>query len=405
MTDTPEEQQAAARIATSTVGSKENLKSASASPARSDKSSDSEGKNVREKLKDTQIDTQAKPDAIRSVDQPMNEAPNGNAKIGDQSVSGSDSERGRLRRKRSREDFEEEAEAEKQPEKKIERHARKRSRDITKDLETAAPVKPTSTTISSIKESDADEQMTSPSKNAPATATADKASGAETSPKNKRTRDQIENDNEAATETLEGASANGKPVEKAQGEERDTKRLRDKEGDNSTTDVSDSKTKVCYPTVLGYNETHICTRYPQEAALPISPHHPLSPPWPPNLLRQSLLISPRHYRRHLMTSSNHLALEASPPRLLLRLVDSPVQSQAPAHPSVRAAAVNCLPLRAARLLLHQPVVDSADLEAPVHRALVGVPLVGRWAVDSAVLVDPSQEPPLLRPVAIWKSKV
>lgn len=377
MTDTPEEQQAAARIATSTVESKENIKSASASPARSDKSSDSEGKNVREKLKDTQIDTKAKPDVLRSVDQPMNEAPNGNAKIGDQSVSGSDSERGRLRRKRSREDFEEEHEAEKQPEKKIERHARKRSRDITKDLEAAAPVKPTPTTISSIKESDADEQMTSPSKNAAATATADKASGTETSPKNKRTRDQIENDNEGATGTLEGASANGKPVEKAQGEERDTKRLRDKEGDKSTTDVSDSKTKVCYPTIFGYNETNICARYPQEAALPISPPHPLSPPWPPNLPHQSLLIIPRHYRRRPTTSSNHLALGASPPRLLLRLVDSPVQSQAPAHPLVRAAAVNCLRLLAARLLPPQPVVVSADLEAPVHQALVGVPLVDR----------------------------
>ncbi|RMZ73461.1 yip1 domain-containing [Pyrenophora seminiperda CCB06] len=244
MTDTPEEPQAAARIATSTTATKDTIKSASASPARSDKSSDSEGKNVREKLKDTQIDSQAKPDAVRGVDQPMNEAPNGNVKTGDQSVSGSDSERGRLRRKRSREDFEDEAEADKHPEKKTERHSRKRSRDITKDLQAAAPVKPTATTIPSIKESDTDEQMTSPSKNASATATTGKASSDETSPKNKRTRDQIENDNEAATETLEGASANGKPVEKAQGEERDTKRLRDKEGDKSTTDVPESKTKI-----------------------------------------------------------------------------------------------------------------------------------------------------------------
>ncbi|EDU44252.1 Ran-BP1 domain containing protein [Pyrenophora tritici-repentis] len=245
MTDTPEEQQAAARVTASTTEPKKTIESASASPARSDKSSDSEGKDVREKLKDTQIDTQPKPDALRGLDQPMSEATNGSAKIGDQSVSGSDSERGRLRRKRSREDFEDEADADKHSEKKPPGpHMRKRSRDIRKDLEAAMPVKPTSTAISSIKETDTDEQMTSPNKSVSATATTDKASGTETSPKNKRTRDQIENDNEAATETSEGASANGKPVEKAQGEERDTKRLRDKEGDKSSTDVPDSKTKI-----------------------------------------------------------------------------------------------------------------------------------------------------------------
>ena len=405
MTDTPEEQQASARIATSITEAKDTIKSASASPARSDKSSDSEGKNVREKLKDTQIDTQPKPDAIRSVDQLMDEAQNGSAKIGEQSVSGSDSERGRLRRKRSREDFEDEAEADKQPEKKMERHSRKRSRDITKDLEVAAPVKPTSTTISSIKEVDADEQMASPNKTAAAAATADKASGAETSPKNKRTRDQIENDNEAATETLEGASANGKPVDKAQGEERNTKRLRDKEGDKSTTDIPDSKTKVCYLADLHHNETNLCPRYPREAGLLISPHHPPSPPWPPNLPRQCFLINPRHYRRRLMTSLNHQVLEASPPQLLLRSVDSPVPSQAPAHPLVRAVAANCLLLLEAQLPPHQPVVVSADLEVLVYRALVEVPLVDRWAAVSVVLVGPSQELPLLRLVATLRSRV
>jgi len=81
MTDTPEEQQASARIATSITEAKDTIKSASASPARSDKSSDSEGKDVREKLKDTQIDTQPRPDAVRSVDQLMDEAQNGSAKI------------------------------------------------------------------------------------------------------------------------------------------------------------------------------------------------------------------------------------------------------------------------------------------------------------------------------------
>ena len=230
MTDAPEKQHAAAAAAAAATMSnpetKDTEKAAPTSPARSDKSSDSEGKNVREKLKDTQIDAQATSNPAQSSDRVMNDVPNGSAKLGDQSVSGSDSERGRLRRKRSREDFEDDAEADKQPEKKVERHVRKRSRDITKDLEAGISAKPSGATISSIKESDADEQMTSPNKNA-STTTADQASGSDTSPKNKRTRDQAEKDAEATTEGTEAATANGKPVEKALGEERDTTRLRD----------------------------------------------------------------------------------------------------------------------------------------------------------------------------------
>jgi len=241
MTDAPEKPQA---IATAATASEDTTKAAPTSPARSDKSSDSEGKNVREKLKDTQIDAQATSDPTASSDRRMHDAPNGSAKVGEHSASGSDSERGRLRRKRSREDFEDEAEVDKHPEKKVERHARKRSRDITADLEAAAPRKPSPSTITSIKENDGDDQMTSPNKNASTTTTADKASGAGTSPKNKRTRDQVEKDTEASAEASEGASTNGKPAEKSAGDERDSKRLRDKEEVQPTTDATESKTKT-----------------------------------------------------------------------------------------------------------------------------------------------------------------
>ncbi|KAG9191974.1 hypothetical protein G6011_10708 [Alternaria panax] len=248
MTDAPEKLQATAAAATAP---EETTTAAPTSPARSDKSSDSEGKNVREKLKDTQIDTHATSDATLSFDQRMmNDAPNGSAKAGEHSASGSDSERGRLRRKRSREDFEDEAEVDKHPEKKVERHARKRSRDITADLETAAPRKPSPSTISSIQENDADEQMTSPNKHSSTTTTADKAPKARASPKNKRTRDQIEKDTEASAEASKDASANGKPVTKSAGDERDTKRLRDKEEAQSTNDATESKTKI--PSTSGF---------------------------------------------------------------------------------------------------------------------------------------------------------
>jgi Ran-binding protein 3 len=238
MSDAPEKQQAAAGASTSAAELNETAKVAPGSPARSDKSSDSEGKNVREKFKDTQIDAHATSDPVPSSDQAMKDAPNGTAKVGEQSASGSDTERGRLRRKRSHEDFEEDTEAAKLPGKKADGHKRKRSRDITKDIETFVPSKPVSPTIA-----EEDEQMTSPSKNTATTTTTDKASGIDTSPKNKRTRDQIEKDAEVTAEGSEAASANGKPVEKA-GDERDTKRLRDKEGAQSATGTTQSKTKV-----------------------------------------------------------------------------------------------------------------------------------------------------------------
>ncbi|USP73492.1 uncharacterized protein yc1106_00766 [Curvularia clavata] len=265
MTDIPEKPHEATASGTSALETKHTTTAAPTSPAPSDKSSDSEGKNVREKLKDTQIDAPPTSHPASTSDSAMNAVPNGNATIGDQSVSGSDSERGRLRRKRSREDFEDDAEADKQPEKKIERHTRKRSRDITKDLETPIPAKPSGSAISSIKESDVDEQMTSPNKASSTTTTeGEKRSGSGTSPKNKRTRDEAEKDAEAAAEGTETETANGKPVE-----ERDPKRLRDQDGSEPATDAAESKTKI--PPGSGFANTSASSPFAAMAAKPQEP--------------------------------------------------------------------------------------------------------------------------------------
>ncbi|EOA83931.1 uncharacterized protein SETTUDRAFT_32941 [Exserohilum turcica Et28A] len=263
MTDVSEKQQppvaapAADDAAAAVTPASENTDAAPAapaSPARSDKSSDSEGKNVREKLKDTQIDAQAPSYPASGSDQALNNAPNGSAKPGDhQSVSGSDSERGRLRRKRSREDFEDDAEADKQPEKKIERHTRKRSRDMTKDVDADMSAKPSGNPITSIKESDADEHMASPSKTP--TTTTDKASGSGTSPKHKRTRDEAEKDAEDTADGAEAATANGQP---------DTKRLRDQDGSKPSSDTVESKAKI--PRGSGFANTSAASPFTAMAA-------------------------------------------------------------------------------------------------------------------------------------------
>ncbi|KAF1843449.1 uncharacterized protein K460DRAFT_288755 [Cucurbitaria berberidis CBS 394.84] len=241
MTDAPEQQAAAVDATDSTVESTHTTKGGLTSPARSDRSSDSEGRPVREKLKETRIDAQATSDPTPSADQAMNDVLNGRVKVGDQSTSGSDSERGRLRRKRSREDFEDEAEADKQPEKKVEvgeRHRRKKSRDVTKD---DLPAKVAPSTISSIEENDA--EMASPNKKASTGTASGKVSGVDTSPKNKRTRDQVEGDADNTIEASKEASANGELAKKA-GDERDTKRLRDKDDVQSATGAAVPTSKI-----------------------------------------------------------------------------------------------------------------------------------------------------------------
>jgi Ran-binding protein 3 len=231
MADSSKQQETA--VGTSSASeTKDASKAAPTSPARSDKSSDSEGKPVRDKLKETRIDAQSTSDPTTTSDQPMDEAVNGSEKVGENSTSGSDSDRGRLRRKRSREDFEDEQEADKQPDKKHEKnerhHVRKRSRDV-KDIESGMPLKPPKASVSRIEENDGDEQMTTPSKDtSKAAAAATATPKTDTSPKNKRTRDQVEEDPAATTDSAKEPTANGKPVAKAE-DEREAKRPRDKE--------------------------------------------------------------------------------------------------------------------------------------------------------------------------------
>jgi Ran-binding protein 3 len=247
MADTSKQSESAA--ATSSATDSENVtKPAPTSPARSDKSSDSEGKPVRDKLKETRIDAHGTADATNGSDQKMEEAPGGSAKVGEHSASGSDSDRGRLRRKRSHEDFEEDNEGDKQPEKKQEKeterhHVRKRSRDV-KDIESGLPLKPPTKPVERIDENDGDEQMTSPNKDT-SKAIIDK----DTSPKNKRTRDQVEESGSATANAAKDVTANGKPVSKAE-DERDSKRPRDKDEAQSTASVASSTSKVCLSEVI-----------------------------------------------------------------------------------------------------------------------------------------------------------
>lgn len=226
------------------------------SPARSDKSSDSEGKEVRDKLKETQINAHVTSHPTPGPAPQTKDAPNGSVNTPDLSASGSDSERGHLRRKRSREDFEEEAEVEKQTGKKTEggpeRHRRKKSRDISKDEIPAT--KPVPSTIARIEEDDAGESMATPHQdNTPPTASETASgTGTSTSPKNKRTREQAEQDTEATEKSASSDITNGKPVV-GSGDERNTKRLRDEEGTTSTNTHEESQTKI--PPSSGFANT------------------------------------------------------------------------------------------------------------------------------------------------------
>ncbi|KAF2035202.1 hypothetical protein EK21DRAFT_55076 [Setomelanomma holmii] len=227
------------------------------SPARSDKSSDSEGKPVRDKLKETRIDVQSISAPILASDHRMDDVANCSAKGGDPSASGSDSDRGRLRRKRSREDFEDDNEADKQPEKKQEKdkeerhHVRKRSRDV-KDIESGAPLKAPATTVTRIDEHDGDEPMTTPRKGTSTAPTTKASTENDTSPKNKRTRDQAEEEAATNAESIKEKVVNGKPSSKAD-DERDTKRPRDKEDAQAPTTAAVSTAKM--PSGSGFADT------------------------------------------------------------------------------------------------------------------------------------------------------
>lgn len=237
------------------------------SPARSDKSSDSEGRPVREKFQKTSIDATANP--ISGLGQTTVDSANGSLKPGSRSASGSDSERGRLRRKRSREDVDDDIEGDKQPDKKHERlekdsekgsekparHARKRSRDITKDLESGALAKPATTPVSRIEETDA--EMASPNKSAPKAAEPEARAGG--SPKNKRPRDDTEGA-EAAKDSTSDAPANGQATKAS--DERETKRVRDK---------AEAKTASSIPAGSGFANTSAASPFAAMAAKPAPP--------------------------------------------------------------------------------------------------------------------------------------
>ncbi|KAF1926477.1 uncharacterized protein M421DRAFT_67455 [Didymella exigua CBS 183.55] len=211
---------------------------AAVSPARSDKSTDSEGRPVREKFQKTSIDATANPISVLGR---TSGAANGTLKPGSRSASGSDSERGRLRRKRSREDIDDDNEGGKQPDKKQERlekgpekptrHARKRSRDMPTDLEDGALPKPATAPVSRIEETDA--EMASPNK--AAAKTTDTEARAGTSPKNKRPRDETDA-SEAAEDCTKDAPTNGQAATK-EGDERESKRARDKEEARPATSI------------------------------------------------------------------------------------------------------------------------------------------------------------------------
>lgn len=234
------------------------------SPARSDRSSDSEGRPVREKFQKTSIDATANPISVLGITTAGNT--NGSLKPGSRSASGSDSERGRLRRKRSREDIDDDNEGDKQPDKKQERfertaekpegHTRKRSRDITKDLEGGALAKPATTSVSRIEETDA--EMASPNKNTARSTYTEPRAG--TSPKNKRPRDETEG-SEAAEDSTKDASTDGQATTKAS-DERESKRARDKE---------ETKPATSIPTGSGFANTSAASPFAAMAAKPALP--------------------------------------------------------------------------------------------------------------------------------------
>jgi Ran-binding protein 3 len=242
MADSSKQPESAAG-ANSAPETKDAANAAPTSPARSDKSSDSEGKPVRDKLKETRIDAQGASEPRTGADQHMAEAANGSGKAGENSTSGSDSDGTRLQKKRSREAFEDEPEADKQPGKKHEKserhHVRKRSRDV-KDIESGMPLKPPKASVERIEEDDGDEQMTTPSKDASKAVAATTSTRTDNSPKNKRTRDQAEKDAAATAESAIEPTANGKPASKAE-DEREAKRPRDKDEARAT----GSTAKVC----------------------------------------------------------------------------------------------------------------------------------------------------------------
>ena len=215
------------------------------SPARSDRSDDSEGRPVREKLKETRIDGQGTSDQAQSSELTTDRAA-ANGTVATTNTSGSDSERGRLRRKRSREDFEDEPEDAQHQGKKHERHhARKKSRDITSPVgsDVEAQKKKSNGSVTPIAENNEDTAMSSTTaadeKNTHEAMISVKEGSALTSPKNKRKLEQSTPSSNAAVKP----SHNTESPTKA--EERDTKRPRDGGDLAPVTRVTESNSTVC----------------------------------------------------------------------------------------------------------------------------------------------------------------
>ena len=230
------------------------------SPARSDRSSDSEGRSVRKNLEQTSLDQRS----AQASDHVMNDAPNGidATTAGDQSTSGSEEGRGRLRRKRSREDFEDELE--KPSEKKVERHLRKKSRDVTspRDADIEVSAHPPRTSFEQIKEQDADEDMSSAATTVqpqglvskepgtPEASVTEKKEEAVKSPATKLTHDEAKKDEGVGLNAING-SANSAADEAKTAEEPSPKRQREKSesGPDSAAEGKEGATKVLFNTM------------------------------------------------------------------------------------------------------------------------------------------------------------
>lgn len=201
---------------------------------------------MREKLKETRIDAQGTSDTVAASDRAMNDISTNGTRV-DPSTSGSDSERGNLRRKRSRENFEEDDEV-KHPDKKQERHVRKKSREVMspKDSgdESAATLAKSDVAPTSEQDGDgtkqAQELPTAQRQEIVDDELPDKHAAGVASPKNKRTREQAEAGAEAAAAPpAESATATAKV-----GDERTTKRPRDTIGSEAVTETTENNVKV-----------------------------------------------------------------------------------------------------------------------------------------------------------------
>lgn len=233
--------------------------------ATSATNSDNEGgeKPVREKLKATTIAGQPQDTGDSEVDMGNTEdgvQPPGDRKTGESDAhSGSDSDRGRLRRKRSFDDIDGDQRPEKTPE-KPERHTRKKSRDIkTGEMEQYRKSSGESS-VSRIDEHDGDQPMKSTEERP--TTPSDAASKVEgmISPKTKRSRKEYQ-ESENIVPEAEMLPSSVVPVADSKSdvaEGRQPKRHRDSNSPKSGTEEDKPKeVKVCSSQSIGNTLTNL----------------------------------------------------------------------------------------------------------------------------------------------------